>query len=205
MPRRDHGVCRLPSHTRRLASGPNFRNAAPYNTVRGASPFVEPNTGARSRKTPSILILTPLLCEPCLKDHHRTSRGGDVDSRAASGECAEAADGRRIRAGASRRSPVDSLRLEWQQPLASRCEPARRPRQFDACAVVTEACASSTAIPFASPDEVELAVDVYHVDGDSNRPAVVLLGPGGWSSEFRETVSDLAIGTRPAGIGGLRR
>jgi len=35
-------------------------------------------------------------------------------------ECPEAADGRRIRAGPSRLSPVDSLRLEWEQCLVSR-------------------------------------------------------------------------------------
>jgi acetyl esterase/lipase len=48
------------------------------------------------------------------------------------------------------------------------------------------------AIPFASPGGVELAVDVYHVDGESNRPAVVLLGPGGWGESSRDTVSYLA-------------
>ena len=86
----------------------------------GQSRLADPNTDARSKKTRSILNLTPLLCEPRLNDHHRTSRGGNVDSHAACRECPEAADGRRIRAGPCRLSPVDSLRLEWEQPVASR-------------------------------------------------------------------------------------
>ena len=56
------------------------------------------------------------------------------------------------------------------------------------------------AIPFASPDGVELAVVVYHVDGESNRPAVVLLGPGGWSRSSRETVPDLATALARQGL-----
>ena len=40
----------------------------------GQSRLADPNTDARSKKARSILILTPLLWEPCLKDHHRTSR-----------------------------------------------------------------------------------------------------------------------------------
>ncbi len=57
-----------------------------------------------------------------------------------------------------------------------------------------------TAIPFASPDGVGLAVDVYHVDGAANRPAVVLLGPGGWSASSRETVADLATALAQRGL-----
>jgi acetyl esterase/lipase len=56
------------------------------------------------------------------------------------------------------------------------------------------------AIPFASPGGVELAVDVYHVDGESNRPAVVLLGPGGWGESSRDTVSGLAISLARQGL-----
>ena len=56
------------------------------------------------------------------------------------------------------------------------------------------------AIPFASPDGVELAVDVYHVDGESNRPAIVLLGPGGWGRSSRETVPDLATALARQGL-----
>ena len=63
----------------------------------------------------------------------------------------------------------------------------------DACAVVTGNVCTFAAVPFASPDGVDLAVDVYTTDGASNRPAVVLLGPGGWGYSSRETVSGLAI------------
>ena len=57
-----------------------------------------------------------------------------------------------------------------------------------------------TDIPFASPGGVELAVDVYHVDGESNRPAVVLLGPGGWGENSRATVSELATALARQGL-----
>ena len=56
------------------------------------------------------------------------------------------------------------------------------------------------AIPFASPGGVELAVDVYTVDGESNRSAVVLLGPGGWGYSSRDTVSGLAISLARQGL-----
>ena len=56
------------------------------------------------------------------------------------------------------------------------------------------------AVPFASPDGVQLAVDIYHVDGESNRPAVVLLGPGGWGRNSRETVPDLATALAREGL-----
>ena len=79
------------------------------------------------------------------------------------------------------------------------------PTSSDACVVVTEDVCIFGAIPFASPGGVELAVDVYHPDGESNRPAVVLLGPGGWGYSPRDTVSGLAISLAQQGIGGLRR
>ena len=56
------------------------------------------------------------------------------------------------------------------------------------------------AIPFASPGGVELAVDVYRVDGESDRLAVVLLGPGGWGYSSRDTVSGLAISLAQQGF-----
>jgi len=56
------------------------------------------------------------------------------------------------------------------------------------------------ANPFASPDGVELAVDVYRPDGKSNRPAVVLLGPGGWALSSRDNVSGLAISIAEQGL-----
>jgi len=74
------------------------------------------------------------------------------------------------------------------------------PTSFDACAVVTEDVCVFDSIPFASPDGVELAVDVYHADGESNRPAVVLLGPGGWGASSRDTVSGLAIALAQQGL-----
>jgi acetyl esterase/lipase len=55
-------------------------------------------------------------------------------------------------------------------------------------------------VPFASPGGVHLAVDVYHVDGASNRPAVVLIGPGGWCLKSRETVRDLATALARQGL-----
>jgi len=74
------------------------------------------------------------------------------------------------------------------------------PTSFDACVVVTEDVCAADAIPFASPGGVELAVDVYHLDGESNRPAVVLLGPGGWAYSSRDTVSGLAIALARQGL-----
>lgn len=66
--------------------------------------------------------------------------------------------------------------------------------------MVTEDVCTVGAIPFASPGGVELAVDVYRTDGGSNRPAVVLLGPGGWGFSSRETVSGLAISLAQQGL-----
>jgi len=74
------------------------------------------------------------------------------------------------------------------------------PTSFDACVVVTEDVCAVGAIHFASPGGVELAVDVYHLDGESNRPAVVLLGPGGWAYSSRDTVSGLAIALARQGL-----
>src|SRR6188768_3838973 len=74
------------------------------------------------------------------------------------------------------------------------------PTSSDACVVVTEDVCAVDAIPFASPGGVELAVDVYRVDGESNRPAVVLLGPGGWAYSSRDTVSGLAISLAREGL-----
>ena len=74
------------------------------------------------------------------------------------------------------------------------------PTSFDACVVVTENVCTVGAIPFASPGGVQLAVDVYRVDGESNRPAVVLLGPGGWGYSSRDTVSGLAISLARQGL-----
>ena len=74
------------------------------------------------------------------------------------------------------------------------------PTSFDACVVVTEDVCTVGAIPFASPGGVQLAVDVYRVDGESNRPAVVLLGPGGWGYSSRDTVSGLAISLARQGL-----
>jgi len=56
------------------------------------------------------------------------------------------------------------------------------------------------AIPYASPDGVQLAVDVYRPDGAANRPAVVLIGPGGWAMKSRETVRDLATALARRGL-----
>ena len=74
------------------------------------------------------------------------------------------------------------------------------PTSSDVCAVVTEDVCTFAAVPFASPDGVELAVDVYKAKGESNGPAVVLLGPGGWSFSPRETVSGLAISLAQQGL-----
>jgi len=74
------------------------------------------------------------------------------------------------------------------------------PTSSDACVVVTEDVCTVAAIPFASPGGVELAVDVYRADGGSNRPAVVLLGPGGWAYSPRDTVSGLAISLARQGL-----
>ena len=74
------------------------------------------------------------------------------------------------------------------------------PASSDACGVVTEDVCVVEAVPFASPGGVELAVDVYRVDGESNRPAVVLLGPGGWGYSSRDTVSGLAISLARQGL-----
>ncbi len=74
------------------------------------------------------------------------------------------------------------------------------PTSSDACVVVTEGVCTVSDIPFASPDGVELAVDVYREDGESNRPAVVLLGPGGWSLSSRDNVSGLAISLAQQGL-----
>jgi acetyl esterase/lipase len=74
------------------------------------------------------------------------------------------------------------------------------PTSSDACVVVTEKVCAVNAIPFASPGGVELVVDVYRVDGESNRPAVVLLGPGGWGYSSRDTVSGLAISLARQGL-----
>ena len=82
-------------------------------------------------------------------------------------------------------------------PAAGTSTPPTSP---DACAVVTENVCTVAAVPYASPDGVELAVDVYKTDGESNRPAVVLLGPGGWSLNPRDTVSGLAISLAQQGL-----
>jgi len=74
------------------------------------------------------------------------------------------------------------------------------PTTSDACAVVTGDVCVFDSIPFASPDGVELAVDVYRQEGESNRPTVVLLGPGGWAYSPRETVSGLAISLAQQGL-----
>ena len=74
------------------------------------------------------------------------------------------------------------------------------PTSSDASVVVTEDVCVFDSIPFASPDGVELAVDVYRMDGESNRPAVVLLGPGGWAYSSRDTVSGLAIALAQKGL-----
>jgi acetyl esterase/lipase len=55
-------------------------------------------------------------------------------------------------------------------------------------------------IPFASPHGVQLAVDVYQRDGASNRPAVVLIGPGGWCLKSRETMPALATALARRGL-----
>lgn len=74
------------------------------------------------------------------------------------------------------------------------------PTSSDACAVVTEDVCTFAAVPFASPDGVELALDVYRAKGESNGPAVVLLGPGGWSLSSRDNVSGLAISLAQQGL-----
>src|SRR5262245_43680471 len=55
-------------------------------------------------------------------------------------------------------------------------------------------------IPFASPDGVRLAVDVYRPNGASNPPAVVLVGPGGWGMKSRETMPALAKALAQRGL-----
>jgi acetyl esterase/lipase len=70
----------------------------------------------------------------------------------------------------------------------------------DDCVVVTEDVCTVAGVPFASPDGVELALDVYKKDGESKRPAVVLVGPGGWSLTSRDNVSGLAISLAEEGL-----
>ncbi len=84
--------------------------------------------------------------------------------------------------------------------LSSAAETGPPPTSSDACAVVTDDVCVVDGIPFASPDGVQLAVDVYKMDGESNRPAVVLLGPGGWGYSSRDTVSGLAISLARQGL-----
>jgi acetyl esterase/lipase len=74
------------------------------------------------------------------------------------------------------------------------------PTASDGCVVVTEDVCVFDAVPFASPGGVQLAVDIYRAEGESNRPAVVLLGPGGWSLSSRDNVSGLAISLAQQGL-----
>jgi acetyl esterase/lipase len=85
-------------------------------------------------------------------------------------------------------------------PATETGSPTTSSASSDACAVVTEDVCVFSAIPFASPDEIELAVDIYRGKGDSIRPAVVLLGPGGWGYSSRDTVSGLAISLAEQGL-----
>ena len=85
-------------------------------------------------------------------------------------------------------------------PATGTGSPTTSSTSSDACAVVNEDVCVFSAIPFASPGGVELAVDVYRGKGDSTRPAVVLLGPGGWGYSSRDTVSGLAISLAEQGL-----
>jgi acetyl esterase/lipase len=129
---------------------------------------------------------------------HRTSRGGDIDHarragnarkrQTAAGFLALAVSLLSTACGSSESSP---------SPAAGTGPP---PTSSDPCVVVTDDVCAVDAIPFASPGGVELAVDVYRVGGESNRPAVVLLGPGGWGYSSRDTVSGLAISLARQGL-----
>ena len=142
-------------------------------------------------------------CNIPRRRHSIDPRGGVIDHARRAGNAEE--DGKRPPGSRwpwpplSCRQSAARVRAAPRRPL----RPARRPLIHTTAAVGPRAVSTVAAIPFASPDGVELAVDVFHVDGESNRPAVVLLGPAGWSRSSRRDRRRSRAGTRPAGFGGL--
>src|SRR4029079_16316519 len=176
----------------------------------------EPNADGKPRKTPSILILSPLLVNPASRiiiepleeatsTHARRAGNARKRQTAAGFALALAVSLLSTACGSSGGRPLTALSLLTASgprgtSASSAAGTGPPPTSFDACVVVTEDVCAIDAIPFASPGGVQLAVDVYKVDGESNRPAVVLLGPGGWGASSRDTVSGLAIALAQQGL-----
>jgi acetyl esterase/lipase len=130
--------------------------------------------------------------------YDRTSRGGDIEHARRAGNARKRQTATGFLALAV--SLLSTACGSSGSSLSSAAGTGPPPTSFDACVVVTEDVCTVGAIPFASPGGVQLAVDVYRVDGESNRPAVVLLGPGGWGYSSRDTVSGLAISLARQGL-----
>jgi acetyl esterase/lipase len=131
--------------------------------------------------------------------YHRTSLGGDINPARRAGNARKrlTVAGFALALAVALLSTACGSSESSPSPAAGTGPP---PTSSEACVVVTSDVCSVDAIPFASPGGVQLAVDVYRVDGESNRPAVVLLGPGAWGYSSRDTVSGLAISLAQQGL-----